>query len=161
MALDDPDTVRILDFLAEIGIPVRQGTIDGESFLPGIEVRNGGLVIDPARRFFPGDLLHEAGHIACTDPAERPTLCEVQSDPGEEMAAIAWSYAAARAIGIDTRTLFHPDGYLGGSEALAVAFDNGTGPGPPMLQYYGMAAEPHQAERYGLPAYPQMARWLR
>lgn len=161
MALDDPDTLRILAFLGEIGIPVTQGAITGDRFLPGIQIRDGGLVLDPAQTFYPGDLLHEAGHIACTDPARRATLCEVQNDPGEEMAAIAWSYAAARAIGLDTRTLFHADGYLGGSEALVVAFDDGRGPGPPMLQYYGMSAEPHQAERHGLPAYPQMARWLR
>src|SRR6218665_1336524 len=103
MALDDPDTLRILAFLDEIGIPVSQGTTRADSFLPGIEIRDGGLVIDPAQHFYPGDLLHEAGHIACTDPANRPTLCNVESDPGEEMAAIAWSYAAARAIGIETR----------------------------------------------------------
>jgi len=161
MALDHPDTVRILAFLDEIGIPVSRGRIEGESFLPGIEVRSGGLVLDPARPFPPGDLLHEAGHIAVTDPADRPTLCEVRDDPGEEMAAIAWSYAAARAAGIDTRTLFHADGYLGGGEALAAAFDRGAGPGPPMLQYFGMSAEPHQAAALGLPAYPRMARWLR
>lgn len=161
MALDDPDTVRILTFLEEIGIAVSQGETRTDSFLPGIEIRNGTLVLDPARTFYPGDLLHEAGHIACADPTTRATLCEVESDPGDEMAAIAWSYAAARAIGIDTRTLFHGDGYLGGGEALAVAFDNGTGPGPPMLQFFGMSAEPHQAEALGLPAYPQMAKWLR
>jgi hypothetical protein len=161
MALDDPDTHRILAFLGEIGIPVTQGETRADSFLPGIEIRNGALVLDPARRFYPGDILHEAGHIACTDPATRPSLCDVESNPGEEMAAIAWSYAAARAIGIETRTLFHADGYLGGGEALAIAFDDGRGPGPPMLQFYGMSAEPHQAEKLGLPVYPQMARWLR
>ena len=161
MSLDHPDTIRILDFLAEIGIPVSRGRIAGDSFLPGIEVRSGGLVLDPARPFHPGDLLHEAGHVAVTDPADRPTLCAVRDDPGEEMAAIAWSYAAARAIGVDRRTRFPPDGYLGGGEALALAFDSGAGPGPPMLQYFGMAAEPHQAAKLGLPAYPQMARWLR
>ncbi|NWO96215.1 hypothetical protein GY976_24060, partial [Escherichia coli] len=58
MSHDHPDTVRILDFLAEIGIPVAHGAIGDNSFLPGIEVRNGGLVLDPARSLFPGDLLH-------------------------------------------------------------------------------------------------------
>lgn len=161
MALDDPDTTRILAFLDRIGIPVTLGPIREDSFLPGVEVRNGGLVLDPARPFYPGDLLHEAGHIACTDPADRPTLCDVRDDPGEEMAAIAWSYAAARAIGIDTRILFHEAGYRGGGEALAIAFDDNRGPGSPMLQLYRMAAEPHQAETLGLPAYPEMAKWLR
>lgn len=161
MALDDPDTTRILAFLDGIGIPVTRGSIEGDSFLPGIEVRDGGLVLDPARAFYPGDLLHEAGHIAVTDPADRPTLCAVRDDPGEEMAAIAWSYAAARAIGIDTQVLFHADGYKGGGAALATAFDQGAGPGAPMLQFYGMTAEAHQAEALGRPAYPNMARWLR
>ncbi|MBB4098592.1 hypothetical protein [Sphingomonas kyeonggiensis] len=161
MALDHPDTIRILVFLEEIGIPVSRGRIEGDSFLPGIEVRDGGLMLDSERAFYPGDLLHEAGHIAVTDPAERPTLSEVRDDPGEEMAAIAWSYAAARAIGIDTQVLFHADGYKGEGAALATAFDNGAGPGAPLLQFYGMTAEAHQAEALGLPAYPQMARWLR
>jgi len=161
MALDDPDTTRILAFLDGIGIPVTRGRIEGDSFLPGIEVRDGGLVLDPARAFYPGDLLHEAGHIAVTDPADRPALSEVRDDPGEEMAAIAWSYAAARAIGIDTQVLFHADGYKGEGTALAIAFDNGSAPGAPLLQFYGMTAEAHQAETLGRPAYPDMARWLR
>lgn len=160
MALD-PDTSRIIDFLAAIGIPVTLGDLPGETFLPGIAVRDGGLVLDPDRPFFPGDLLHEAGHVAVTEPRLRPTLNDVEDDPGAEMAAIAWSYAAARHLGIASRTLFHAHGYRGAGETLAAAFDQGAGPGAPLLQFYGMTAEPHQAERLGLPAYPQMARWLR
>lgn len=161
MALDDPDTVRIVDFLAHIGIPVLPGEVPADTFLPGITVRNGGLIVDPARSFFPGDLLHEAGHLAVTEPGLRPTLQEVRDDPGEEMAAIAWSYAAARAIGLDPRVLFHGQGYRGEGDALAAAFDGGGGPGAPLLQYYGMTAEPRHAGALGLPAYPEMARWLR
>lgn len=158
---DQPETARILAFLGEIGIAVEFADLPGETFLPGMAVRRGTLIVDPERLQWPGDLLHEAGHIAVSDPALRSACDDVSPDPGEEMAAIAWSYAAARAAGIDTRTLFHADGYLGGGEALAAAFDRGAGPGPPMLQYFGMSAEPHQAAALGLPAYPRMARWLR
>jgi hypothetical protein len=161
MALDDPDTSRICEFLDGIGIAVTIAPIAGDSFLPGIAVADGGLVIDPARPFWPGDLLHEAGHIAVTDPAVRAGLGEIRDDPGEELAAIAWSYAAAVAIGLDPRVVFHDQGYRGAGASLADAFQGGGAPGSPILQLYGMSAEPHQAERLGLPAYPHMARWLR
>ena len=160
MALNDPDTARIIAFLASIGIGVREGPVDPDSFLPGITVRAGGLVVDPSRRFHPGDLLHEAGHIAVTDPALRASGV-VSGDPGDEMAAIAWSYAACLAIGIDARVVFHDHGYRGGGASMAANFVAGRNIGAPMLQVYDMSGEPHQAERYGLKPYPQMSRWLR
>ncbi|WP_066798965.1 hypothetical protein [Sphingomonas soli] len=160
MALDDPDTARIVAFLESIGIPVRIEPVQPDSFLPGIAIHSGGLAVDPSRPFYPGDLLHEAGHIAVTDPALRATGT-VSEDPGDEMAAIAWSYAAVRAIGLNSRIVFHDHGYRGGGPSLAEAFDSGSYPGAPMLQYYGMSAEPHQAERLMLAPYPQMSRWLR
>ena len=101
MPLDTPETRAILAFLDRIGIPVAIEPIVGETTLPAMTVRHGALVVDPDRLTWPGDLLHEAGHIAVTDPALRPTLDVVSGDPGEEMAAIAWSYAAAVEIGID------------------------------------------------------------
>ena len=160
MALDDPDTKRIVVFLESIGIPVIEEPVDPESFLPGVTIRAGGLVIDPSRYFYPGDLLHEAGHIAVTDPELRASGT-VSAEPGDEMAAIAWSYAAAQAIGLDPRIVFHDDGYRGAGATLAEVFGAGSAPGAPMLQYYGMSAEPHQAERLGLAPYPQMSRWMR
>jgi len=92
MAFNDPDTRTILAFLERIGIPVVIEPIVGDTFLPAMTVRGGALVIDPARLTWPGDLLHEAGHIAVTDPALRPTLNAVSDSPAEEMSAIAWSW---------------------------------------------------------------------
>ncbi|MES2988683.1 MAG: hypothetical protein V4808_12320 [Pseudomonadota bacterium] len=156
---EDPDTSRIVAFLEGIGIPVTLSAADTDSFLPGIAIQNGGLVMDPAR-CFPGDLLHEAGHIAVTDPAARAEGI-ISDDPGDEMAAIAWSYAAALAIGIDPRVVFHDEGYRGSAATIAQNLGEGRSFGSPMLQYYGLCAEPHQAERLGLAPYPQMSRWLR
>jgi hypothetical protein len=118
------------------------------------------VVYDPALPY-PGDLLHEAGHIAVTDPALRPTLTEVPSDPAEEMAAIAWSYAAALAAGVDPTLVFHGEGYQGGGGYLVDAMAGDLGPGVPMLHYYGMTAIPKHAAELGIPAYPEMTRWLR
>ncbi|HEY0150317.1 MAG TPA: hypothetical protein VGB70_15115, partial [Allosphingosinicella sp.] len=70
---DLPVTGEILAFLARIGIAAETAAIAGGTFLPGIAVRRGTLAVDPERLVWPGDLLHEAGHIAVTDPARRST----------------------------------------------------------------------------------------
>ena len=159
MPFADPTVSAIAAFLDRIGIPVIAEAVPGDSLLPGATVRDGALVFDPERLPYPGDLLHEAGHIAVTDPALRPTLCEVPSDPGEEMAAIAWSYAAALEIGIDPAIVFHDDGYQGGGGYLLPAFADGGGPGVPMLQYYEMTLMQHPAAAAA--PFPAMRRWLR
>jgi hypothetical protein len=149
--LDDAAANKIAGFLARIGIPL---TLEpaGDGLLPGLTVRDGGIVADPGRLFYPGDLLHEAGHIAVTDPAYRPTLSEVSDDPGEEMAAIAWSWAAAAELGLDPTLVFHADGYRGGSPAIIENFAAGRWVGVPLLAFWGMTEQA---------MFPRMIRWLR
>ncbi|MEO6215786.1 MAG: hypothetical protein ABIO86_07135 [Sphingomonas sp.] len=159
--MNDPVTAQILTFLERIGIPVTIEALDDDTLLPAMTVRHGRLMIDPARLTWPGDLLHEAGHIAVTDPAARDTLTEFPSDPAEEMAAIAWSYAAATEIGIDPKIVFHDDGYRGGGGYLTEAFSNGMFPGMPMLQWFGMTVEQRFAGERGVAPFPHMLRWLR
>jgi len=154
------DLDRILAFLDRIGIAVVAMPLPGDTFLPAIEIHDGALRYDPDRLARPGDLLHEAGHIAVTDPERRARLSQVEGDPAEEMAAIAWSYAAALAAGIDPRVVFHEAGYRGGGDALATAFANGHGPGTPMLGWFGMTREPGGPPR-DAPDYPMMGHWLR
>ena len=160
MAFDSDETRRILAFLARIGIAVALEPVGEDSFLPAMRLRAGALVVDPERLRWPGDLLHEAGHIAVTDPALRPTLDEASNDPGEEMAAIAWSWAAAIEIGLGPAIVFHAEGY-GGGGALAENFARGQYVGVPMLAWFGMTAEPHRAGEDGREPFPKMARWLR
>lgn len=158
----DRDTLlgRILPFLAEIGIVARAEALPEGTFLPGMAIARGELIHDPARPFAPGDLLHEAGHLAVADPACRADEPFVSSD-GDEMAALAWSYAAARHLGIPATDLFHNDGYKGDGPWLAETFEAGHAPGLPLLQCYGMALEPKSAGPDGPPPYPHMIRWLR
>jgi hypothetical protein len=146
------DLERILQFLREIGLTVSVGEIERPTFLPGMRIEAGGLRIDPARLKYPGDLLHEAGHLAVM-PAERrrPADGEMAGDGGDEMAAIAWSYAAALHIGLDPRVVFHDDGYKGGSRALLENFAAGHYVGVPMLVWLGMTT---------VAEYPGMRRWL-
>ena len=157
----NPDARRIVDFLRAIGIEVVAESLPEGCFLPGIKVRDGILIVDPSRLDWPGDLLHEAGHIAVTAPDLRPALCEVDGDPGDEMAAIAWSWAAAKAIGLAPDVLFHEGGYRGASPAFIGNFSTGRYLGVPMLQYYQISVEPHRAATAGLPPFPHMLKWLR
>ena len=159
--LNDPVAARITAFLDRIGISVVAETLGDDTLLPAMTVRGGTLVIDPARLTWPGDLLHEAGHIAVTDPAVRDTLSEFPSDPAEEMAAIAWSFAAASEIGIDPKIVFHDNGYRGGGGYLADAFTDGMFPGMPMLQWFGMTASERSTEEAHVAPFPHMLRWLR
>ncbi len=155
----DPLVGRIVAFLRGVGIPVEAASLDGETFLPGIAIAAGGLRVDPERLTWPGDLLHEAGHLAVSDPA-KPDV-GVSDDPGEEMAAIAWSYAAALELGLAPEVLFHAGGYRGGAKALIENFAEGGYVGVPMLAMWGLTREPHRAKAAGLPGYPRMLAWRR
>jgi hypothetical protein len=151
---------RILDFLGSVGINVVAGDI-GDSILSSMTVRHGTIIIDPAIPAWPGDLLHDAGHVAMTEPAMREQLVKVSDDPAEEMGAMAWSVAAASAIGIPLETIFHEAGYKGAGQNYIDSFRNDPSIGVPFLAWLGMTAEPRRATEWGIPAYPVMQRWLR
>ena len=146
------DLERILEFLAGIGIEVAEEALGEDTLLPAITVRHGTVVFDPARLDQPGDLLHEAGHVAVMERPRRTALATVADDPGEEMAAIAWSNAAAAAIGLDPRVVFHDAGYRGDGAWLAESFAQSPPFGVPLLAWYGMT---------DATSYPRMTRWLR
>jgi len=150
----------ILSFLDRIGIVATERSLPEKTFLPGILIERGTLVIDREKLKYPGDLLHEAGHIAVVPPSQRPTLSEnLTTGPAEEMAAIAWSYAAALAIGLDPAIVFHEHGYKGGGPSILENFQAGRYFGVPILQWGGMTRE--RPDDTGTPVYPQMAAWLR
>lgn len=153
-------TRMILQFIGEIGLPVREGPVSATPVLPGMEIRGGVLIYDPQSDFAPGDLLHEAGHLAVCDPLTRDNEL-FESTPGDEMTAIAWSFAACRHLGLPSRVVFHADGYRGGGDSLADNFDDGLYMGHPLLHTYGMAIDPRWATPEGPPPYPHMLRWIR
>jgi hypothetical protein len=86
---------------------------------------------------------------------------DAASDGGEEMAAIAWSYAAAIHLGIDPAVVFHADGYRGGAASILDNFAHGRFVGVPLLQWFGMTFDAEQAAANGAPAFPAMRRWIR
>ena len=156
----------ILAFLAQVGITVREEPIARDTFLPGIAIAGGALVFDPARLQWPGDLLHEAGHIAVLPSALRPQASDdLQFAPAPdfagEMEALAWAYAAAMAIGLPVQVLVHEGGYKGQSKALLQMYALGIYPGLQGLCGAKMAESPNFMPACGPVHYPRMLKWLR
>lgn len=154
-----------IKFIRSIGIEVVFAQLS-ESFLPGIHINEGKLFVDPAALAFPGDILHEAGHIAVVPLAERQQLnaqsiAERPQREAEEMMAIAWSYAACRHLGLSSSFLFHEGGYKGGGAYLAENFDNKRYIGLPMLQYCGLCFDEKNAALNHQQPYPYMQKWTR
>lgn len=159
-------TRKIVDFLIEIGIPVVSSSIDGETFLPGILVEHGRLLVDESKLLYPGDLLHEAGHLALADSGLRESLSGEVAFPGVimepvESQAIAWSYAAALHIELDPTVVFHENGYQGNASGLLFNFQLGAYIGVNGLQAAGLTALGERATMLGCRPYPSMIKWVR
>ena len=148
---------QIEAFLTQIGIPIQRSTLIDETFLPGILIDRGRLIIDLQKLAYPGDILHEAGHIAVTSATERPllggniTINNPQKE-GDELAVLLWTYAACRQINTDPSVVFHPMGYKGQSDWLIDQFERGQYMGLPLLVWMGLTTTD---------GFPAMQRWLR
>jgi hypothetical protein len=158
----DPTTTTIIAFLQSIGLTVSVAILTEPTFLPGIRLEAGTLLVDPARLCFPGDLLHEAGHLAVAAPERRQHIHgDAGPDAAEEMMAIGWSYAALQHLQLAPDVVFHAAGYRGGAESLIDNFAHGRYIGVPMLQWVGMTFDEERARQAGALPYPHMRCWLR
>ncbi len=158
----NPVTATIVTFLRAIGLDVRHSPLTEPTFLPGIWIDHGALVVDETLLCFPGDLLHEAGHLAVAAPSRRSLIVgDAGADPAEEMMAIAWSYAAAIHLQLDPAIVFHATGYQGGGASIVQDFGEGRFFGVPMLQWLGLTVDRAQAQERGIAPFPHMLQWLR
>jgi len=148
----------IFAFLREIGFNIHLAELPEKTFLPGIQLIANGLNVDIDALLYPGDLLHEAGHLAVMLPEHRHLDVPPTGDAGEEIAAIAWSYAAVVHLGLPPEVVFHPHGYRGTSNTLAYGFATGNRPGLPLLWWLGLTTQP-TPETPSI--YPKMLRWVR
>jgi hypothetical protein len=147
-------------FLTEIGLENQEARLPKSTFLPGLLIDGGRLLIDPARLLYPGDMLHEAGHLAVTPAAERAQMTgnvmankpEQHGIDGDEIAAMLWSYAACQALGLPPEVVFHPQGYRDQSAWILDNFRQGNYTGLPLLVWMGLTTTD---------SFPRMTRWLR
>ena len=156
-----PDLVKILSFLDEVGIEYELTPLPGESFLPGISIGNGRLLIDVAQLKHPGDVLHEAGHIAVELPEDRPKLSgnveEHKPNAAKlEIGVILWTWAAIVYLDLDPAIVFHEEGYRGASTWYIEQFSQGNYIGLPLLKWMGLTGGPQSLEPF-----PHMTQWLR
>ena len=153
----------IVAFLREVGVSVVEGAVAEASLLPGVYINNGAIVFDRSKLQWPGDLLHEAGHVAVTPGSQRPSLnglVEADSAPyAGEVEATAWAYAALVHLRLPASVLFHEGGYQGKSAGLIAMFGVGVYPGAFGLAQAGMARV--GADVPASAAYPKMTQWLR
>jgi hypothetical protein len=124
------------------------------------------LVFDRATLRWPGDLLHEAGHIAITPSSLRSALDDAldasSSAPHSgEAEATAWAYAAVAHLQLHPSVLFHEGGYRGHSAGLIASYSHGVYPGAFGLAQAGMTLTGADASLAGVRPYPAMIRWLR
>lgn len=159
------ELINVIGFLREIGIPVVEKTLT-DTFLPGLSLGPNCIYVDFDQLLYPGDLLHEAGHLAVTTPAERLVAgTEAQSPEwpsgGEEIGAILWSYAAAVHLKLPLDFVFHSNGYKNGSEMLMDNFEKGNYIGLPFLEWAGLCLSEERAATTGQKAFPFMLHWLR
>ncbi|MES2112205.1 MAG: hypothetical protein V4577_25845 [Bacteroidota bacterium] len=155
----------ITDFLKEIGIGIEKEAIPETCFVPGIYLKNGKIIIDEPALKYPGDILHEAGHLAVMPPKVRCTMSDslpaTDLHKGGELMTLAWSYAASVHLGIDPCVVFHNDGYRGDSDYLLEHFTKNPKIGVNLLQWCEMAYDNSTARQLNKQAYPTMQRWMR
>lgn len=151
----------ITRFVRSKGIETSEQKIDGDSFFRGISIDKGVLIIERENLIYPGDLLHEAGHIAVVLPEERIVLSDNVTvdrpgNEGEEMSVMLWTWAACLEMNMDPAIVFHENGYRGQSQWLMEQYQQGNYIGLSLLVWMGLAKD--SKEKGG---FPQMIKWLR
>lgn len=159
---DDMETFdKCVDFLNAIGIHTLFREVENDSFLPGLSIENGTIVVDINQLQHPGDILHEAGHIAVVPAKDRSRLTATSiinrtNREAEEMMAIAWSYAVCIYLEIDPYFVFHAEGYRNGGVYIVESCGNNTYFGSSMLQQIGLTADESKTS-----SFPNLKQWLR
>ena len=147
-------------FLDGIGIRLIAASSLVPAVFPGMDIQHGCVLLDESRAVHVGDILHEAGHIALTEPSNRQAF-RLAPSGGEELAALAWSYAAAVHLGLDPALVFYPESYHDLGNQLIENFAQQNYIGIPLLQKFGMTLDARKAAERGGTPYPHMLRWLR
>ncbi|MEZ4857866.1 MAG: hypothetical protein R2781_03575 [Flavobacteriaceae bacterium] len=157
--MNNPSTIldTIIDFLNSIPIKIIEKKISHDTFLPGIQLCGSSIYIDREKLKYPGDLLHEAGHIAVTEASVRPLIGKENQPPnwpsdGEEIAAILWSFAASHHLQLSLDVVFHPNGYKNEATWLIEQFSSKNYMGLPLLEWMNLCNKEE---------FPKMIQWVR
>lgn len=162
---ENEEVKKVIFFLKEIGIAIIEKEL-GETFLPGLDLGPNCIYIDYNKLLYPGDILHEAGHLAVTVASERKLVgtAQISKDwptQGDEIAALLWSYAALHHLQLPADFVFHSNGYRGNSEWFISNFTSGNYMGLPLLEWMGLCLGNEKAEKEQKMPFPAMQKWIR
>jgi hypothetical protein len=160
------DLEKVVLFLNEIGILCIEKELNEPTFLPGLSLGPNCIYIDYNKLLYPGDVLHEAGHLAVNTAEDRmhigtDKMAEDWPTQGDEIAAILWSYAALKHLNLPLDFVFHPNGYKNNSDWFITNFNNGSYIGLPLLEWFGLTVNENQAIIENKKPFPYMQKWLR
>jgi hypothetical protein len=164
--MNEQITQKIISFLNTIGISTIEKELPDDTFLPGLSLSNKGIEIDFNKLLYPGDILHEAGHLAVTTTEDRnkigtPEMPKDWPTQGDEIGAMLWSYAATNYLEIPLHIVFHDKGYKGSSDWLIESYKNDNYIGLPFLEWCGLTLSNEKAIAQNQIAFPHMIKWLR
>lgn len=157
---------KVLDFINKIGLNIIEKELENDTFLPGLSLGTNCIYVDYSKLLYPGDLLHEAGHLAVATAEIRSKIGTSEQDvnwptDGEEIATILWSFAAAKHLEIPLETVFHPNGYKNQSEWLIENFTNKNYIGLPLLEWMELTLSEEKAKQLNKESFPIMQKWIR
>lgn len=157
---------KIINFLEEIKINTIEKELDDTTFLPGLSLGPDCIYIDFSKLKYPGDILHEAGHLAVTPSEERKhigtdNMPKDWPTQGDEIGAMLWSFAASHHLDLSLDVVFHPNGYKGSSDWLIDSYKNGNYIGLPFLEWAGLTLGNDRAILENKEPFPIMQQWLR
>lgn len=159
---------KISHFIHSVGLQIEEGEIPETTFVPGIHIEHGTIWFNRSQLTYPGDLLHEAGHLALMEPDKRANATG-DLEPGDgktmnpdslEVGVILWTWAALLHLNLDPRVVFHEEGYRGSSDWFIENFSSGNYIGLPLLQWLGLCKHQNATDE-GIPEFPHMIKWLR
>lgn len=158
-----PELKAIMNFLNEIGIQVIEKKLDDTAFLPGLALGSNCIYVDYNRLLYPGDILHEAGHLAVAPSEIRNAVESAENWPtdGEEIISILWSFAALKHLNLPSEYVFHPNGYKGSSDWIITNFETENYIGLPLLEWTGLTLSKEKAKLLNQEAFPKMQKWIR
>jgi len=183
--MDSRQQVRaVATFLNTIGL-VTIEEIGARGFVPGVNIREGVIAIDPTEAKA-SDLLHEAGHLATVpgcfrhffsgnvDSGQRRSLEALNEIEAEidspvfravmqcsDPEATAWAWAVGKYLGIREKDIIEDEDYNGEGEGIRTMLSLNSYVGINGLAHAGFCSIRERSVAInGLPAYPKLAMWV-
>lgn len=173
----------VLAFLNEIGLRTTEVASLADTFLPGVRICKGGLLVAPNAAI--DSILHEAGHLAITPQPYRSWLdgdvgkgqrrmlrevSQLELDPDAPLMravlqtsdpeATAWAWAAGTHLGLPPEIIILDSSYDGDGASIRIQLQHNAYIGINGMCHAGMCSRGRLALHRGETPYPHLHSWL-